>query len=150
MKFYESGSALAQDMGVPVSKKEETLIIRLLENRQESRRRTTPSVPEWKVLGRGFRQDRFRKKITTLSFRERTSQRSRTMSPSSSQSSTSALLVSRLMRTRLSLVRIPSQFQASIPQVRLQEVCTATTAWEAWSLAGWRDCTARNTCWVAG
>ena len=60
MKFYESGSALAQDMGVPVSKMEETVEAHYQTSLKPSgsRRRTIPSVPEWKVLGRGFRQDK--------------------------------------------------------------------------------------------
>ena len=66
MKFYETGAALAKDMGVPLSVMEQTIEEHNLAaktHREGARRRPLAGLPLGPVLGRDKRQDGLREEV---------------------------------------------------------------------------------------
>ena len=104
----------------------------LEKNSQGSRRRTVPRVSEWQVLGRKPLAKRAqRRRSTTKSFREPTSQHSPTMLQLSLQSSITAWAAWKLMRIQQSWALTERQSWVCTQLVRSRETCTATIDWEA-------------------
>jgi len=155
MKFYESGAALAKDMGIDVQ-----VLIDEHDQHYQAAKKTEkdPDGGSWPAYPSGKSWDARRVQLaavrssTTTSFKAPRLPQNLSMLPSSRQQSTTAWEAWRLMRGRVFTAQIRRSSQACMPQVKWLEASTATIVLvetpclTVWSLAASQQKIAHHTC----